>query len=1026
MKKLKFSVNPELINKITPLDSRFMAEGFISVDGTIEDLAQAVQDGWAISYQFFDQKRKKENFIATDFLAVDVDDGWCISDALKNPVISSYCSLLYTTSGHSLDHHRYRLVFVLPRTITDPNELKAASVALAQRLHGDMAATDAARMFYGNTETQPQYLGKEITNEFLDELIKDGKRPLVSDSVISAKPVQTRSGLYLDDDQEFKTSDGRLVRFSEFDQKTTIFCPFHHDENASAFLSFNPTKNRFMRCSTCSKTYWMGKEPEPFDFDAFERTVKKYKENSPDKNPGKASSIESLFFEQLKLDTFNITFSQNKHIDLEEIKQGLTFIKSPKGSGKTTFLKRALEKIIYKEQSNSLSLLEENSDPESPSKLYSGKRVLLIGHRQALIREMCQRLNLECYLDDNRAYYLGKNRRARYGVCLDSLNMAIDKEGVKTFTGTYIKDIQTKYDVVIVDESEQVLSHFLSDTIGEKRIELFEQFKTLLSNAKSIVALDADLGWITFNTISRLANKDFDNPKPAQIYINQWMVDQKPLYVYQKASQLIDHIRSNIIAGKRAFVSSNSKSKILALEKSIEDLEQQLNIAIPKITVTSENSKTEDVQKFITNIKNEILNYQVVLSSPSLGTGIDITFDNDDDLIDCVYGLYENRINTHTEIDQQLGRVRHPKEVRVWISPQRFNFETEFEVIKDEYLENNFLVSLFNQHELAQDTSRRSSDGIGNFLMMAALITCYQRASKNQLKQNFLNYKHHQGWQIIDVPDDEILSKQGNVFLKLGKKLVKEISIQQVLNAKPLERFEFEDVEYRMDSNDDGISRDEFYSYLRTKIELFYREKISQSLIVLDKKGAWRRGIKTFETITDKDKVRLIAGGKANTKLNRKELDLTERIIPSVDSKCLLLYQLFAQTPFFINGSFNSAIEFTSNDLAGFAKLALKMKPYIENHLEINIRKDIKDKPIQQLGEMLKLVGLEHWRTKTNVVNGAKFYTYAVSRNRLADVKRYVLRRKKLENEWDVFNKLNGFIEKPEIEALSREKRRRG
>ena len=42
-KKLKFSVNPKLINKTVPADRRFMAEGFISVEGRIEDLVQSVQ-----------------------------------------------------------------------------------------------------------------------------------------------------------------------------------------------------------------------------------------------------------------------------------------------------------------------------------------------------------------------------------------------------------------------------------------------------------------------------------------------------------------------------------------------------------------------------------------------------------------------------------------------------------------------------------------------------------------------------------------------------------------------------------------------------------------------------------------------------------------------------------------------------------------------------------------------------------------------------------------------------------------------
>jgi hypothetical protein len=43
--------------------------------------------------------------------------------------------------------------------------------------------------------------------------------------------------------------------------------------------------------------------------------------------------------------------------------------------------------------------------------------------------------------------------------------------------------------------------------------------------------------------------------------------------------------------------------------------------------------------------------------------------------IDCVYGFFEPFINTHTDIDQQLARVRNPGSVKVWFKPGRFDFD---------------------------------------------------------------------------------------------------------------------------------------------------------------------------------------------------------------------------------------------------------------------------------------------------------------------------------------------------------------
>src|SRR5436190_119230 len=52
--------------------------------------------------------------------------------------------------------------------------------------------------------------------------------------------------------------------------------------------------------------------------------------------------------------------------------------------------------------------------------------------------------------------------------------------------------------------------------------------------------------------------------------------------------------------------------------------------------------------------------------------------------IDRVFGFFYAFINTHTDIDQQLARVRNPGAIDVWISPGTFNFTCDIEVIKDD------------------------------------------------------------------------------------------------------------------------------------------------------------------------------------------------------------------------------------------------------------------------------------------------------------------------------------------------------
>jgi hypothetical protein len=149
-----------------------------------------------------------------------------------------------------------------------------------------------------------------------------------------------------------------------------------------------------------------------------------------------------------------------------EILPGVTMIKSPKGSGKTRSLAR----------------------------LTSGaKSLLLIGHRRSLIRQSCHRLGLECYLDQGDDYLEGL---PRLGICVDSLARVPSKE---------------KYGVVVLDESEQLLGHFLSDTLdrtgGPGRDRLFVEFRHRVRSAEKVIALDADLSWISFRTLTRMVGE---------------------------------------------------------------------------------------------------------------------------------------------------------------------------------------------------------------------------------------------------------------------------------------------------------------------------------------------------------------------------------------------------------------------------------------------------------------------------------------------------------------------------------------
>ena len=95
-RKLKFSVNQLLIDKVRPSNTIAFSTGFESVEWTVEELAEVVKMGFAVSYQFIGGERKTSNFLATDIVEVDVDGGRTLQEALDDSFVKNYCEFLYT------------------------------------------------------------------------------------------------------------------------------------------------------------------------------------------------------------------------------------------------------------------------------------------------------------------------------------------------------------------------------------------------------------------------------------------------------------------------------------------------------------------------------------------------------------------------------------------------------------------------------------------------------------------------------------------------------------------------------------------------------------------------------------------------------------------------------------------------------------------------------------------------------------------------------------------------------------------
>ena len=202
--------------------------------------------------------------MASDIASVDVDGTWSLAEALAQPLVSKHATIVYTTVSHTEQQHRFRIVFALPRTITDPKEMSALLRSLALRLGGDPSAVDATRRFSGTARQEVSRGSSTVRSDgdLLSELDRAEHQPSAASD--TANNIKDRTKLARPPalpfssswDSEIKVADGSLQPFSSVQFGAPVHCPYHDDRTPSAFIVRSRSGGKGLYCSTCAVSYW--------------------------------------------------------------------------------------------------------------------------------------------------------------------------------------------------------------------------------------------------------------------------------------------------------------------------------------------------------------------------------------------------------------------------------------------------------------------------------------------------------------------------------------------------------------------------------------------------------------------------------------------------------------------------------------------------------------------------------------------------------------------------------------------------
>ncbi len=435
-------------------------------------------------------------------------------------------------------------------------------------------------------------------------------------------------------------------------------------------------------------------------------------------------------------------------------------------------------------------------------------------------------------------------------------------------------------------------------------------------------------------------------------HLNQYIPSPRQLDLYESRNHLLYDLHMDIQSGKRCYVTSNNKKFIHGQYEAFRRVFKKSKF---KLVVSGVGDDLEK-RAFLKNITTEILNYDAVFSSPTMGTGLDITFPNQEPRIDCVYGVFFSKINTHFDIDQQLGRVRQPGSVKVWVSPARTKFPTDRQTILEELLHGKKQIKGLTYY--LDREGAHAAAGDHPFCDLLTEVWIVKRNSMNDLRRNFIKHKNNNGWKVVEIPTLGTSKEDGASIAKAGRFLRKKVMIARILEAPDISRDEANQIigekgqqKPRTDVENACLER----YFLRN----FYDQEITQGLIEFDDEGKMREKIRRLTLLTN-----------PTFELQKYEdIPYDLRLMKPSKGKFAAIKSVneavFLREAFHLIGTYDKEkialdpdVTYGSAKLGGFIVFMDSNRERFAQVFNKEVNRRLFDRPTSQVRSLLKLVGL--------------------------------------------------------------------
>jgi hypothetical protein len=344
-----------------------------------------------------------------------------------------------------------------------------------------------------------------------------------------------------------------------------------------------------------------------------------------------------------------------------EISHGIEclVLKSPTGTGKTTIMNKLINYLI-------------ETDPELKIISIITRRSMSSCHINAF-NSPDNKINFTSYLDD-------------------------DYESLDYFISSLenLTKINETYEIVILDEINSLINYFYSSTLANKRLQCISSLIKIISNAKYIISVDANITDMVFSLFTQLNKKIFyyENTFKNKVDI--------PLNLFYCVQYKEDN-NLNTWCNKYIIPNYILKSKSCLILSDSKEITDKLKLIFIKSNPNEDYyrifNREEGTLDDLTNI-NKIGTNRCVCCSPKIIYGLDITIEYDE-----IFIIYKRNSGLDSmgalEMCQQMARARNTKAVNLLLldpsSQFTFNQFIDFETNKN--LQESWINGYIDFHD---------------------------------------------------------------------------------------------------------------------------------------------------------------------------------------------------------------------------------------------------------------------------------------------------------------------------------------